>query len=717
MDRAKLAPASALRGSVAMAIPLVVGALTGQILVGVTVAIGALSSGFASLQGTYRSRVSLVVAATGALALSAFVGATVGHLEGPDIAVSALWGLTAGMLVTFGAPGLLVGLQAVVGLVVFSQFHFTTGQAAVDGAWVLAGGGLQALLVTVLWPLQRFPAERRALADVYHHLAGYARSLLTSSTGLADPASLQAARTALADPQPFGLRAERTAYQAVLDEGERIRWELAVLGEGCLRLAEGGDGALRGELTAMIAAVADVLDGVAESLRTARTPTGLGDHGDLIVSTADQLRAIAEDTSSTEQWWRRATLGEVSRSCQALTGQLRAVVRLAAVAAGTAPPEVQAEAFTSLPGARSRPWAGRLAATRGALEQLRANLSFSSPTGRHAVRLAVGLAAAVALSHLFKAGHGYWLPLTVVIVLRADFTTTFTRGVARTVGTVTGAGLVTLLIAGVRPGHAGLIALTLAFYWVAATLLLANYTVYSVFIASLVVTLLAFTGEPAPTLAADRALYTVVGAALALFLYTIWPTWERSVVAENLASLLDADRRYGDAVLAAWVEPGPTDDAALHRTRMAARRARSNVEESVNRWLSEPVRSGRFDPDVVRGVLAALRRYVRGILALHAALPAPAAPPPEIAVLRQQVDEALAAVSAVLRDGQRESVGSLPTLRSAQLELVDRLQAAGRGVGAWSDGRAAVLAGEIDVVVDAVNSLCHLVGLDKVQPR
>lgn len=59
-------------------------------------------------------------------------------------------------------------------------------------------------------------------------------------------------------------------------------------------------------------------------------------------------------------------------------------------------------------------------------------------------------------------------------------------------------------------------------------------------------------------------------------------------------------------------------------------------------------------------------------------------------------------------------VRSAPALRETHLELVDRLRAADRGTGdnPWSDGPVAVLAGETDVVVDAVNSLCHLLDLD-----
>ena len=89
LDRSQLALFPAARCALGIAIPLLAGDLSGHLLVGVGGAVGALTAGMASLQGTYRSRMKIMAFAGGAFAVSAFVGATVGHVEGPDIAVTA----------------------------------------------------------------------------------------------------------------------------------------------------------------------------------------------------------------------------------------------------------------------------------------------------------------------------------------------------------------------------------------------------------------------------------------------------------------------------------------------------------------------------------------------------------------------------------------------------------------------------------------------------
>ncbi|HZD65319.1 MAG TPA: hypothetical protein VE152_04400, partial [Acidimicrobiales bacterium] len=256
LDRSKLSPLAATRAAVGFAVPLAVGAATGEVLMGVTASIGALAGGFASLQGTYRSRADTVVAATAGMALSAFVGATIGHLAGAAPVIVAAWGFGAGLLVAFGQAATIVGLQSVVGLVVFSQFALSPTGAARQGALVLAGGLLQAVLIVVVWPLRRFPAERRALAAVYHDLAAYSASLPGAPTTLPDPGGFGDAGSVLADPQPFAPRARMVTYQDLLNQAERLRLELSGLARDRQLLSGAGDEATAGAVNAALGAAA-----------------------------------------------------------------------------------------------------------------------------------------------------------------------------------------------------------------------------------------------------------------------------------------------------------------------------------------------------------------------------------------------------------------------------------------------------------------------------
>lgn len=64
---------------------------------------------------------------------------------------------------------------------------------------------------------------------------------------------------------------------------------------------------------------------------------------------------------------------------------------------------------------------------------------------RHAVRLAICVAVGDMIGRGFEWRRFYWLPMTAVIVLKPDFTSTFTRGVLRIAGTIAGLFLATEL--------------------------------------------------------------------------------------------------------------------------------------------------------------------------------------------------------------------------------------------------------------------------------
>ena len=726
VDRSKLALVPAARCALGIAIPLVVGDLSGHLLVGVGGAIGALTAGMASLQGTYRSRVKIMAFAAAAFAVSAFVGATVGHVQGPDIAITAVWGIAAGLLVMFGqAPG-LVGLQAVIGLVVFSQFSFSPEQAALSALWALCGGALQIVLVAVTWPLQRFPVERAASSDAYRLLAAHLRALASDPSALLDPGVLDKLRSALVETQPWGDRAAAAAYQALADEAERIRLEVAGIARARAQLAHASTiAAPTGQVRALdaarhledaVIASANVLAGVASALHDGRSAVAGPEDRERFRAAIEHLRASADSAEPSE----RATLTHAVDGLTALAGQLRSVTQLTAVATGDQPAAPGTTASTTGRPVRSRSRPSPLAGTTGGhLESVRANLTPTSEVFRHALRVGVTLAVAVAISHLFPLGHGYWLPMTVMIVLKPDFAATFSRGLARSLGTLLGAGLVTLLLAALAPSPAGLIVLTVALYAVSVAVLRANYVIYSVGIASLVVVLLAFTGSPAPSLAADRVFYTLLGAGLSLAAYATWPTWERTRVADRLADLVEIDGRYGAALLHAWADPASADRTALQRLRLAARLARSNAEASVDRWLSEPAGRGpassnALDAGTAQGILAAVRRYIWGALVLHGQLPSSGPARPDLHRLGVEVDDAMSAVVVALRTGSAPT--GYPSLRATQVALAAHLRDASTQAAADPTPVDMVVVSETDLMVNAVDTLAHLVGVGPRSP-
>jgi uncharacterized membrane protein YccC len=666
----------ALRCTVGVAIPLLVSAVAGQPLDGASAAYGALVTGIASRLGVYRTRAGVMLASSVVLGCSAFVGALTGPWPNLNLVVLVVWALAFGIVASLGRAATAISVNACVAFVLFSNAPYDAGNPASHALMVVAGGLVQLLLLVGVWPWQRFRTERAALATAYRALATYAARMETHDLGLPDAQSLASVSAALADPHPFGSREERAAYQALADEAERLRATLAALATEQHLLDEVGLTTKGAAVRAVCDAAAPLLTAVADAVAANSEPPAHA-FGRPVFNAA--VRAL-EAGAAGEPYLDDA---------RALAGQLRAATRSAAAAAtgGLAVEEAQ-------PHKRRAP----LAAVLRTAERLAANCSWGSLYARHAIRLAAALALAVAVQHRLPLAHGQWIGLTVVLVLRPDFSSTFSRGIGRVAGTLGGAILASL-IAALHPGEPAYLALAIAFAALAFALFNVGYALFSLAITGYVVYLLAFGGAPEHAAALDRVSATAIGGALALIAYAAWPAWSRAHVADDLAELIDAQRRFLALVLRAFAEPAP-DNAALRAAQVAAWRARANAEAAVDQMAGEPVRPHGIGVRMAGGILAASRRLGIAGLTLRARIErVSGAPHAAIERFSGDLDLALRRIVAAQRSG--EAPEPLPPLRNDQLALQHILDE-GR------DPAVEVLVSETDLIVDSTNTLASI---------
>jgi len=179
--------------------------------------------------------------------------------------------------------------------------------------------------------------------------------------------------------------------------------------------------------------------------------------------------------------------------------------------------------------------------------------------------------------------------MTIAIVLKPDFTATFTRGVLRLIGTFAGLVIATLLFYVLPPGLGPQVTLIAVLMFVMRCFGDANYGILVAAVTALVVLLLAIAGVSPKEVMAARALNTAAGGLSALLAYWLWPTWERTQVAEATAQMLDAYRDYFRSIKESYVRGDAQVSPELDRSRAAARLARSNLEASIDRlaWSRE----------------------------------------------------------------------------------------------------------------------------------
>ena len=138
------------------------------------------------------------------------------------------------------------------------------------------------------------------------------------------------------------------------------------------------------------------------------------------------------------------------------------------------------------------------------------------PGRAYAVTSGLAVAAAALVAHAMPVANSYWVPMTVVLLLRPAARETTNRSLARFGGTVAAIGLLTVVIALLRPSTPWILLLLIPAAWGCFALVRVNYALLSLCITAYVVLLFALAGLPEPAVALHRTIATALGGAIAI---------------------------------------------------------------------------------------------------------------------------------------------------------------------------------------------------------
>ncbi len=141
IERTKLTPLIAIRGSMGVAIVIGLCLWLGDPILAVSSAFGAFSSGIVTFQRSMRPRPVLALAAAGALAVSTFLGYLAADHVLAFVLLLAGWTLLAGMAWAIGPVAGLTGTQTVAVMLVTVTLP-TSVLGALEHAALIAFGGL-----------------------------------------------------------------------------------------------------------------------------------------------------------------------------------------------------------------------------------------------------------------------------------------------------------------------------------------------------------------------------------------------------------------------------------------------------------------------------------------------------------------------------------------------------------------------------------------------
>lgn len=463
-------------------------------------ALGAYSAGGATFQRTWRPRKVIALGAGAGLALSTFVGYLAAGRLVTFLPLLAVWAFAAGMAWALGSTAGIVAATTVGSMLVTITLPTSVGRA-LEHAGVIALGGVAQAVLILLFPIRRWGAHRDALADALAAVADYARRLRHDPTAPFEPEPLMTARDAAA-VTPSQARTRPSVLHGPRGLAERILPVVAALADPDVGAPAEGPG--RDRARELLAAAADVLDAAARTVRR-------GTPAEVPAGTAEVLH-VDEEHEVLEGPARQAAERLVELLGEALEIAGSGGVR------DKAPPQNASAQFLV------RPTMFRLLPV--AVRAVRPELRRDSPVFRHAVRLAAVATLGYLIASRLPLNHGYWAPIASVMVMRPDFHRTYARAVARLAGTLAGVALATGMVRALGPDAHVFGALAVVSVALSYTLIRTGYAYSQCFTAAYVVFLLGMGGQAWEQTVPERVVLTLIGGALAMLAYVVFPAWE-----------------------------------------------------------------------------------------------------------------------------------------------------------------------------------------------
>ena len=642
-----------------MAIPLAVGIEMGNSLAAVAVAIGALNVSYSDGRDPYFQRARRMLQWSFFSGVAVFFGTITGEYHWGAIVFAAAWAFVAGMMLGLSSRAGDLGLNTLVTVIVFAARGATTPMGALySGLLVFAGGCLQTLLALLFWPLRRRKPQMLAIGQAFKDLASEVDP---------DPETLpfapirgpntQVDDTLTALGSDHSVESER--LRLLFDQADRLRLSIYLLkrlrdelGEGDSQRSE-VEGDAADDLDHFLKGTSKLLAAVGDLLLTEKPSDDFPALRHRLVELVERAQARKHDAE--------LKLGEkIAAGLDVVVGQLRLVIQLA----NNTTEKGEAEFLEDL---RAKPWKLQTSSWRATM---RANLNWTSPVFRHALRLSLCVAVADTIQRGIGWQRAYWLPMTAAVVLKPDFTTTFSRGALRLAGTIGGLLLATLIYHTLPQSGWTQFLMVGVFVFFLRYLGPANYGVFTIAISGLIVFLLAATGISPAEVVATRALNTVAGGLLALAAYAVWPTWEKNTISDSLADMLDAARLYFRAVASQFEHA----ESSADQERKAWRLKRTAAEAAVDRVTSEPGNSGA-KTECLSSILASSHSLVHAVMGLEAGLvqSTPKTPPQAFQTFAKDVDFTLYFLASALR-GSAFANKTLPQLREDYRRLLESRQ-------------------------------------------
>lgn len=217
------------------------------------------------------------------------------------------------------------------------------------------------------------------------------------------------------------------------------------------------------------------------------------------------------------------------------------------------------------------------------------NLTFSSSTFRHSLRVAIVMLIGFAVARSLEFSYSNWILLTILVISKPGFSLTKQRNYHRIIGTIAGALMGMLVLHYVRDKNA-LFVILIIFMIFGYSFQRKNYVVSVLFITPYILILFDFLGMGTMSVAKERIYDTLIGSGIALLAsYSLFPNWEHEKLNQAMVELVKANQQYFNEVTNLYLGAGTDVDMMNYKlARKNVYVKTSNLASLFQRMFSEP---------------------------------------------------------------------------------------------------------------------------------
>ncbi|MEJ2881132.1 FUSC family protein [Pedobacter sp. GR22-6] len=221
------------------------------------------------------------------------------------------------------------------------------------------------------------------------------------------------------------------------------------------------------------------------------------------------------------------------------------------------------------------------------LKLLSENLTFSSATFRHSLRVAIVMLIGFVVAKSLSFSHSYWILLTILVISKPGFSLTKQRNYQRLIGTVIGAFIGMGILMYVQDKNTLFVILLICMVG-CYSFQRKNYVVSVLFMTPYILVLFDFLGMGGLSIARERIYDTLIGSGIALLAsYSLFPNWEYEKLKEGMLDTLKANLNYFEQVTFLYTQP-VTDLTNYKVARKEVYVTTANLASLFQRMFSEP---------------------------------------------------------------------------------------------------------------------------------